>query len=64
MSGMNINGRETSMIFYANKMDSDLWETLCSQAHKNPKECNWLRVNFDLSDVDDSDDDLTEGEML
>ena len=62
MGAININGRETSMIFYADMMEYPLWETLCIQAHKDPAKFQWLRINFDLSDVDDSDDDLWKDE--
>ena len=58
MSALNVNGREKSMIFYADQMEKNMWETFCKIAGKNPDENDWLRVNFDASDVDDSDDDL------
>ena len=64
MSGININGRERSMIFYADQMDDDMWETFCKQAGKDPKRYQWLRVNFDVSDVDDSDDDLENDDIV
>lgn len=58
MSGININNREKSMIFYKDQMDEDMWETFCKQANRDPHKYEWLRVNFDESDVDESDDDI------
>ena len=62
MSGMNVNNREKSMIFYREDMEEDMWIKFCRQAEKDPDAYEWLRVSFDVSDVDDSDDDLFEGE--
>lgn len=58
MSGMNVNNREKSMVFYREDMEEDMWITFCRQAEKDPDDYEWLRVSFDVSDVDDSDDDL------
>ena len=60
---MNINNREKSMIFYREDMEEDMWITFCHKAERNPNDYMWLRVNFDVGDVDDSDDDLFEEEM-
>lgn len=61
MSGININGRKHSIILYADDfVKEEQWNYICKLVGKNPKDYNWLRINFDDEDIDDYDDLLTE----
>lgn len=52
MSGLNINGREKSILLKKEMVSDEGWKALCNVVNVNQLEHDSMIINFDLSDVD------------